>query len=317
MEIKRISENQIRCCLSKEEMERRQLRLKDLAYGTEKFNQFLQELKQEAFTRFGFDTENMPVMIEAVPLHDESLHLTVTKVENPEELDTRFSNFAPFVKSGSDDVRPAAPSPLSQLLESIRQDIDQEHDAADGSKKTSVTGALQNEEDVSAETGGPHTREASSKSISSGPGNVSGSGNVSVSGAPAGTAPFPSGKKEHSSGNSSGKSSGKDHQSVSRHDINLFTFPTLGAAADAAGMAADCFHGQSSLYRDPADSRYYLFLFNDQDASIPEITGTVSVFSEFGSSEYITPAREQHLREHCDVICASDAVRKLAELCGR
>lgn len=331
MKIDRISENQIRCYLSKEEMESRQLRLKELAYGTEKAKQLFQEMMQEAYARFGFAADNMPIMVEAVPLHDESLVLTVTKVDNPEELDTRFSNFAPFVKSGSDEARPAAPSPLSQLLESIRQDIDQEEDAADGSEKTPAPGASIHEKDISAKTGasseaeavGPQARKASSESISSGSRNVSGSenlsgsGTVSGSGAPAGTAPFPAGKKGRSPGNSSGKSAGKDHQSVSRHDINLFTFPTLGAAADAAGMAADCFHGQSSLYRDPADSRYYLFLFHDKDASIPEITGTVSVFSEFGNSEYITPAREQHLREHCEVICASDAVNKLAGLCGR
>lgn len=322
MRIDRISENQIRCYLSKEEMDSRQLRLKELAYGTEKAQKLFHEMMQEAYARYGFSADNMPIMVEAVPLQDESLVLTVTKVDNPEELDTRFSSFAPSVKSGNDDVRPAAPSPLSQLLEAIRQDLDEEQDAAFDSEKTSgrkpdesrSPGASLPAAGTPSETGDSSAPEASSESISSGTGTLSGSGTASGSVSPAGTAPLPANRKEHSSGISSGKGSGKDQPSAFRQSINLFTFPTLGAAADAAGMAGDRFHGQSSLYRDPADSRYYLFLFHDKDASIPGISGVISVFSEFGASEYITPAREQHLREHCDVICASDAVQKLAAL---
>lgn len=247
MRIDRISENQIRCYLSKEEMNQRQIRLRELAYGTEKAKQLFHELMQEAYARYGFTADNMPVMIEAVPLQDNSLVLTVTKVENPEELDTRFSSFAPFVKSGSSGALPGAPSPLGQLLDAIRQDLDQEHSQPENA-------------------------------------------------GPARTA---------------------DDLSTVRQSRKLFTFPTLGAAADAAFMAAESFHGQSSLYRDPADSRYYLFLVHTEDSSLSEITGSLSVFSEFGSSEYITPAREQHLLEHCEVICACDAVQKLADLSAK
>ena len=35
-------------------------------------------------------------MIEAIPVSAESIILIITKVEDPEELDTRFSKFAPF-----------------------------------------------------------------------------------------------------------------------------------------------------------------------------------------------------------------------------
>ena len=35
-------------------------------------------------------------MIEAIPVNAESVFLIITKVEDPEELDTRFSKFAPF-----------------------------------------------------------------------------------------------------------------------------------------------------------------------------------------------------------------------------
>ncbi|HAL59210.1 MAG TPA: competence protein, partial [Sarcina sp.] len=123
MKIEKINENQIRCFLSKQELDSRHLHLKELAYGTEKARALFQELMEEAFRQYGFIVENMPVMVEAVPLQDDSLVLIITRVENPEELDTRFSNFAPSVKSGGEDEGAKdSSSVLSQLLETIRRE---------------------------------------------------------------------------------------------------------------------------------------------------------------------------------------------------
>ena len=124
MKIEKINENQIRCFLSKQELDSRHLHLKELAYGTEKARALFQELMEEAFRQYGFIVENMPVMVEAVPLQDDSLVLIITRVENPEELDTRFSNFAPSVKSGGEDEGAKdSSSVLSQLLETIRREL--------------------------------------------------------------------------------------------------------------------------------------------------------------------------------------------------
>ena len=51
-------------------------------------------------------------MVEAIPLSNESIMLIITKIEDPEELDTRFSKFAPM----SDDEEPFA-GLTSELLE--------------------------------------------------------------------------------------------------------------------------------------------------------------------------------------------------------
>lgn len=42
-----------------------------------------------------FHAEDLPLMIEAIPIPGGSIVLIITKVEDPEELDTRFSNFSP------------------------------------------------------------------------------------------------------------------------------------------------------------------------------------------------------------------------------
>ena len=95
MKIEKISNSQIRCILTGEDLASRQLRLSELAYGSEKARALFRDMMEQAAIQCGFDAENYPLMIEAIPLGADSIVLIVTKVDNPEELDTRFSNFAP------------------------------------------------------------------------------------------------------------------------------------------------------------------------------------------------------------------------------
>ena len=51
----------------------------------------------QASREFNFHAENMPLMIEAVPMSGDNLVLVITKVEDPDEIDTRFSKFSPAI----------------------------------------------------------------------------------------------------------------------------------------------------------------------------------------------------------------------------
>lgn len=97
MKIERINENQIRCTLSSFDLSVRNLNLGELAYGSEKARNLFREMIQKASNEVGFDAEDIPLMVEAIPLSNESVMLVITKIEDPEELDTRFSKFAPSV----------------------------------------------------------------------------------------------------------------------------------------------------------------------------------------------------------------------------
>ena len=96
MKIEKINDNQIRCTLTKEDLDSHQIRISELAYGTEKAKRLFRDMMQQAQIQFGFEADNIPLMIEAIPINAESIILIITKVEDPEELDTRFSKFAPF-----------------------------------------------------------------------------------------------------------------------------------------------------------------------------------------------------------------------------
>ena len=94
MKIEKLNDNQIRCILDKEDLEQRELRLSELAYGSPKAKALFRDMMEKAAADCGFEVDNIPLMIEAIPVSLDCLILVVTKVEDPDVLDTRFSRFS-------------------------------------------------------------------------------------------------------------------------------------------------------------------------------------------------------------------------------
>lgn len=93
MKIEKLNDHQIRCTLTSEDLATRNIKLSELAYGSEKAKALFRDMMQQAAMDFGFEAEDIPIMIEAIPLSSEKIVLIISKVESPDELDTRFSNF--------------------------------------------------------------------------------------------------------------------------------------------------------------------------------------------------------------------------------
>ena len=90
MKIEKINDNQIRCTLTREDLENHQIRISELAYGTEKAKKLFRDMMQQAQIQFGFEADNIPLMIEAIPVSTESIILIITKVEDPERTGYPF-----------------------------------------------------------------------------------------------------------------------------------------------------------------------------------------------------------------------------------
>ena len=106
MKIERINDNQIRCILTKSDLAQRAIKISELAYGSEKAKTLFRDMMRQAQKELGFNAEDIPLMIEAIP-YSEHIVLIITKVEDPEELDTKFSKFAPGIRdedSSLDDM---------------------------------------------------------------------------------------------------------------------------------------------------------------------------------------------------------------------
>lgn len=122
MKIEKVNDHQIRCTLTREDLLSRELKISELAYGTDKAKDLFRDMMQQAACEFGFEAEDIPLMIEAIPLNAECIVLIVTKVEDPEELDTRFSKFAPSVHDEYEEEDIG--STLDNMLQSLSEGAD-------------------------------------------------------------------------------------------------------------------------------------------------------------------------------------------------
>ena len=133
MKIERVNDCQIRCTLTKEDLASRELKISELAYGTEKAKDLFRDMMQQANYQFGFDAEDIPLMIEAVPINSECIILIITKVEDPEELDTRFANFSPSIQSevSGADTESADEEDVMDLFQRLKNESASDADMID------------------------------------------------------------------------------------------------------------------------------------------------------------------------------------------
>lgn len=111
MKIEKVNDHQIRCTLTKKELEKRDLKLSEIAYGNEKVKELFRDMMRMAAHQYGFEAEDIPLMIEVIPFAECAV-IVVTKVEDPDELDTRFSKFAPSLLKDNNNT-------LSSALEEV------------------------------------------------------------------------------------------------------------------------------------------------------------------------------------------------------
>lgn len=139
MKIEKINENQIRCTLTKEDLADRNIKISELAYGTGKTRELFQDMMQQANDDFGFEVNDIPLMVEAIPVSPESIILVITKVNDPEETEKHLSKF--FSKELKDKFRDSILSHLDEMeidLDDIEQ-ID-EHIQSENTSSTEKAG---------------------------------------------------------------------------------------------------------------------------------------------------------------------------------
>ena len=167
MKIEKISENSIKCTLTSFDLSVRDLNISELAYGTEKVKRLFNEMMTRASNELGFDVQGGPLMIEAVPLND-SVELLITRVDDPEELDARFSRFSPgpagqpvdngagWIQKLTTDILEGAAGFLSQLGKNAAASAEPGQSPLQGAIKI----ALGQPADAKKQPGGPREPKA-------------------------------------------------------------------------------------------------------------------------------------------------------------
>ncbi|MDO4977740.1 MAG: adaptor protein MecA [Eubacteriales bacterium] len=276
MKIERLNDNQIRCILDKTDFEQRELKISELAYGSAKAKELFRDMMEQAAMEFGFETgDNIPLMIEAIPVSPECLILVVTKVEDPEELDTRFSRFS---SASSDDV---------DMMDD--DDANMDDFIMDEEMDDTVLDTL------SALNGVSSTTDSDSEAPAEGL-DIMAPFNKAISRA----------KEELL------KKKSPEVKSRFLED-EIYVFDSLDTVIQISGYLAPFYRGESILYKDPAVDEYYLMLLRDESSEDLYERACV-ICSDYGEAivaSYATPA---YFKEHFQLICGSHTIQTLNQL---
>ena len=257
MKIERLSENQIRCTLYKSDLADKEMLLTELAYGTDKAKELFREMMEQASEELGFEVDNIPLMIEAIPVSPECLILIVTKVEDPEELDTRFSRFT---------------QPADEYEEEDEEDDIPIFGKGEMSTTDSLIEALGSLAENLSALGGNRISKKAKEVID----------------------------KKKAAGSGSGK-----------NVFRIFAFKNLDEVILSSKLISDIYVSHNTLYKNPADSRFYLYLTKNKNND-GDFSRVCNIVSEYGSKVKSTYATPNYMDEHFKVIIESDAVQKLA-----
>lgn len=287
MKLEKLSDTQIRCTLSKEDLSQRQLHLSELAYGSEKAKELFRDMMQQASIELGFEADNIPLMIEAIPISNDCLVLVVTKVEDPDELDTRFSRFSKINMDDSFD------EDFSDIDDTDFEEMD----------------FLDDEDDIDMDDEPLPFSPSSDFDNADSDASTSSKERSAIDDALDLIAPFTQAiaqaKKEAMRKKKENRSSVQDCQ--------YYSFQNFSQAAQLGAFLAPFFEGESSLYKDSFSNNHYMILRKTQSEN-DTFHRACNIAADFGvriSASYATPA---YFREHFETILEENAVEMLGEL---
>lgn len=283
MKIERLNENQIRCTLNKSDLASRQLKINELAYGSDKAKELFRDMMQQASYELGFEAEDTLLMIEAIPVSSECIVLIVTKVDNPEELDTRFSRFSPSDSDDDnfdfDDIETIEGNDYSDFsLPTANEELDE-------CAATDEEGLPEDElMNIFNRVKEYFNKDSDNKASQPSPSQPSGKGTTD--------------RPEH-----------RESANISR----VFSFSSLDDITNAACIIDTFYKDTNSVYKNPSDRRYYLCISKTKCNS-KDFNKVCNILSEYGQKESGFDNHIGFFAEHCECIIAEHALHILRRL---
>lgn len=280
MKLERLSENQIRCTLNKADLADRELLLNELAYGTDKAKELFRDMMEQAADELGFEVNDIPLMIEAIPVSPDCLILIITKVEDPEELDTRFSRFSKYT-----DI---------EITDST-DDAEENREEADDDSLDLFNNAASLMETISDIV--ENIEQAKKQSESSQNANF---------------IPLSAALRENAARKKAEKAKEKKKEDTTV-SYRVFSFQNINDISKAAVMVAPIYRDDNSLYKSPFDNHYYLIV-NHQSEDLENYQRVCNLLSEYGTKVKANYAMPYYFAEHFKVIIKKDAIQTLASI---
>lgn len=280
MKLERLSENQIRCTLNKSDLADRDLLLNELAYGTDKAKELFRDMMEQAADELGFEVNDIPLMIEAIPVNPDCLILIITKVEDPEELDTRFSRLSKYANIDLD---------ATTEDESDKEDQDEDslsifQDAS--SLLETLSDIVENIEQVKKQSESSQT---------------------------ANFIPLSAALRENAAKKKAEKNKNTKKKEDNGVTYRIFSFQNINDISKAAVILAPIYNDSNSLYKSPNDNLYYLIV-NNQSNNLENYQKVCNLLSEYGTKVKANYAMPYYFAEHYQLIIQNDAIQTLASI---
>ena len=240
-------------------------------------------MMQQASYELGFEAEDTPLMIEAIPVSSECIVLIVTKVDNPEELDTRFSRFSPSDSDDDnfdfDDIETIEGNDYSDFsLPTANGELDE-------CAATDEEGLPEDElMNIFNRVKEYFNKDSDNKASQSSPSQPSGKGTTD--------------RPEH-----------RESANISR----VFSFSSLDDITNAACIIDTFYKDSNSVYKNPSDRRYYLCISKTKCNS-KDFNKVCNILSEYGQKESGFDNHIGFFAEHCECIIAEHALHILRRL---
>ena len=278
MKLERLSENQIRCTLNKADLADRELLINELAYGTDRAKELFRDMMERAADELGFEVNDIPLMIEAIPVSPDCLILIITKVEDPEELDTRFSRFSKYTDIEIEDSYDS------------EEETDNNDDSLNifenaASLMETISDIVENIEQVKKQN--------------------ETSGNQAF-------VPLSAALRENNAKKKNEKGKPKKKEAA-QPSYRIFSFQNINDISKAAVMVAPIYHDNNSLYKSPKDNLYYLIV-NHDTTDTENYQRTCNLLSEYGTKIKSNYAMPYYFAEHFKIIIKGDAIQTLASI---
>lgn len=318
MKIEKISDNQIRCTLNRSDLAERQLKISELAYGSEKAKELFREMMQQASYEFGFEAEDIPLMIEAIPMSPDCIVLIITKVEDPDELDTRFSRFSPGSSGDDEDDED------SDDFDDEYSDVSDSEEGTSSPIGTEITGGADeiinlfnkvkdylnknlSELDKSKPDFIPFNKSLKDSGAKA---------DAGIKGASSGDDAMEQAMLENLDKMESIDGTPRETGESENFEINmvkLFTFNDFKTISHVSGIIGAMYNGNNSLFYNPSEKRYYLQVAKS-DCDPVVYNKVCNILSEYGTRETTSYARLAFFEENFKTIIKNCAIQTLANI---
>ncbi len=288
MEFKRINKDTITCIITEDDMDEQGIKLEDLFEKKKEAMDFLHDVMKKAEEEVDYKPTGafMPLQITVLPDHSISLTLS----------ENASASFGEILKNLTDKAGIKLPK---DVLEDIGDSVDEDRLERLNEYLKSLKQFTNSVKNIMEEAGTSDNKE-----------KLTVNDNATVESAKAKADMLSTGAKKIRP--AAEKNNERDVQRLKVHEY-VFTFKDLRTVIDFSSKAPQNLRIISSLYKNPEDGMYYLYLARDQED--PKAFASLFTMAyEFGHFQSSNANVIAHIKESFDLIISENATQEMSSL---